>query len=89
MAARLKKENLKRDDLWGLSSAGRAPALQAGGREFESLSLHDGNEQCSVVNLLCRFTTERKLTVRACTETGRNLSVHSANARDEIAAEQL
>ena len=24
----------------GLSSAGRAPALQAGGREFESLSLH-------------------------------------------------
>ena len=26
-------------DLWGLSSVGRAPALQAGGREFESLSL--------------------------------------------------
>ena len=26
----------------GLSSAGRAPALQAGGREFESLSLHEG-----------------------------------------------
>ena len=25
--------------LWGLSSVGRAPALQAGGREFESLSL--------------------------------------------------
>lgn len=24
----------------GLSSVGRAPALQAGGREFESLSLH-------------------------------------------------
>ena len=31
---------------WGLSSAGRAPALQAGGREFESLSLHDGRERC-------------------------------------------
>ncbi len=28
----------------GLSSAGRAPALQAGGREFESLSLHSGRE---------------------------------------------
>ena len=27
-------------NLRGLSSAGRAPALQAGGREFESLSLH-------------------------------------------------
>ena len=26
--------------LWGHSSAGRAPALQAGGREFESLCLH-------------------------------------------------
>ena len=27
-------------DPWGLSSVGRAPALQAGGREFESLRLH-------------------------------------------------
>ena len=27
-------------DLWGCSSVGRAPALQAGGREFESLRLH-------------------------------------------------
>ena len=26
--------------LWGHSSVGRAPALQAGGREFESLYLH-------------------------------------------------
>ena len=26
--------------LWGHSSVGRAPALQAGGREFESLRLH-------------------------------------------------
>ena len=25
---------------WGCSSAGRAPALQAGGQEFESLHLH-------------------------------------------------
>ena len=29
----------------GLSSAGRAPALQAGGREFESLSLHEAQSQ--------------------------------------------
>ena len=27
-------------DLWGCSSVGRAPALQAGGQEFESLHLH-------------------------------------------------
>ena len=26
--------------LWGYSSVGRAPALQAGGQEFESLYLH-------------------------------------------------
>jgi hypothetical protein len=26
--------------VWGFSSAGRAPALQAGGRGFESLKLH-------------------------------------------------
>ena len=30
---------------WGLSSVGRAPALQAGGREFESLSLQAGKEE--------------------------------------------
>ncbi len=27
---------------WGCSSAGRAPALQAGGQGFDSLHLHDG-----------------------------------------------
>ena len=27
-------------DSWGISSVGRAPALQAGGQEFESLRLH-------------------------------------------------
>ena len=30
--------------LWGCSSVGRAPALQAGGQEFESLHLHDDKE---------------------------------------------
>ena len=29
-----------RRNLWGCSSVGRAPALQAGGQEFESLHLH-------------------------------------------------
>ena len=28
---------------WGCSSAGRAPALQAGGQEFDSPHLHHGN----------------------------------------------
>ena len=39
VAARLKKENLLYSK-WGCSSVGRAPALQAGGREFESRNLH-------------------------------------------------
>ena len=33
----------------GRSSVGRAPALQAGGQEFESLHLHVSHEQCSDV----------------------------------------
>ena len=32
----IKEKNTK----WGRSSVGRAPALQAGGQEFESLRLH-------------------------------------------------
>ena len=44
VAARLK---------WGCSSVGRAPALQAGGQEFESLRLH----------------CERKFTVNKIEET--------------------
>ena len=40
-------------DQRGLSSAGRAPALQAGGREFESLSL-----QCGVKLQACTLKTE-------------------------------
>ena len=33
-------EGLKKTRIWGCSSAGRAPALQAGGREFEPHHLH-------------------------------------------------
>ena len=32
---------------WGRSSVGRAPALQAGGQEFESLRLHCENQRFS------------------------------------------
>ena len=31
--------------IWGCSSVGRAPALQAGGQEFESLHLHSSEER--------------------------------------------
>ena len=42
---------------WGCSSVGRAPALQAGGQEFESLHLHAKHELC---------TNERTRRRRAC-----------------------
>ena len=31
--------------VWGCSSVGRAPALQAGGQEFESLHLHQSGKK--------------------------------------------
>ena len=34
------EEQVGAGNLWGCSSVGRAPALQAGGQEFESLHLH-------------------------------------------------
>ena len=75
---------------WGLSSAGRAPALQAGGREFESLSLHDGSSK-SALQINCqRIVNDPPYeAVCACTKTDGFLSVYSANARDEIVAKQL
>ena len=42
--------------LWGCSSVGRAPALQAGGHEFESHHLHAGIKPCKNV----RFITGKK-----------------------------
>ena len=35
----------KRRVIWGISSAGRAPALHAGGQEFDPLILHHGESQ--------------------------------------------
>ena len=36
----MRVEKLNRTQEWGISSAGRAPALHAGGQEFESPILH-------------------------------------------------
>ena len=38
---------------WGCSSAGRAPALQAGGQEFDSPHLHQGTKEDE--QLECRY----------------------------------
>ena len=38
-------ESRRMPDSWGYSSVGRAPALQAGGHEFESRYLHWSKDQ--------------------------------------------
>ena len=38
----------KRNPIWGCSSAGRAPALQAGGQGFDSLHLHQRSKDRGV-----------------------------------------
>ena len=43
---------------WGLSSVGRAPALQAGGREFESLSLHSAEKTAGSRTLKTEYREE-------------------------------
>ena len=50
--------------IWGCSSVGRAPALQAGGQEFESLHLHVSNEQCSYVK-----TDTEQVYLRGCMDS--------------------
>ena len=59
--------------LWGHSSVGRAPALQAGGREFESLCLH-GIE----INLF-RFKKPR-----VAKRSGRNAENRAAISRSNL-----
>ena len=39
--------------VWGFSSAGRAPALQAGGRGFESLKLHQTGDKLEKPSQKC------------------------------------
>ena len=39
-----KDSNKKKAKFWGCSSVGRAPALQAGGRQFEPDQLHQNKE---------------------------------------------
>ena len=65
-----------RSDLhkWGCSSVGRAPALQAGGHEFESHHLHEGIEKCQAGNIRMR---------RVYTKADEDLPLERAKARDE------
>ena len=55
-------EQVGAGSLWGCSSVGRAPALQAGGQEFESLHLHWHGEPCMYLeNRIQKTKTEKNL----------------------------
>ena len=45
-------------DVWGFSSAGRAPALQAGGQRFDPVNLHHTGPELSWLE---RTTDNRKV----------------------------
>ena len=45
---------------WGCSSVGRAPALQAGGQEFESLHLHADNFDKRPGTDICKISVNEK-----------------------------
>ena len=47
------RESRRVPTLWGCSSVGRAPALQAGGHEFESHHLHVSIEKCQAERYGC------------------------------------
>ena len=59
--------------IWGCSSVGRAPALQAGGREFESLCLH------GIEIKLFRFKK-----TRVAKRSGRNIENRAAISRSNL-----
>ena len=57
--------------LWGCSSVGRAPALQAGGHEFESHHLHDSIKPC-------KFKKTGRC--QACLNTCMDFKIYTAQA---------
>ena len=67
------------DSLWGYSSVGRAPALQAGGQGFESLYLHGSNEESA------KFFWK---TVRAMLASARNCFTEKITGLEEYRDEQ-
>ena len=50
--------------IWGCSSVGRAPALQAGGQEFESLHLHVRHEPCMKFHVQRLLLTKKYLDMK-------------------------
>ena len=71
--------------IWGCSSVGRAPALQAGGHEFESHHLHDDNE----ANNPAGFLRKPKGCLHTERLTYKSLKGYSKSIRDEKARRAL
>ena len=47
------------DKIWGCSSAGRAPALQAGGQEFDPPHLHQSKSNLDKHSICCTLKTKQ------------------------------
>ena len=77
----------KLQPLWGCSSAGRAPALQAGGHGFESHHLHQASWRLAIENGKLKMENEKtfsfQLSVFAlkCEETPQRLIAQQVRAR--------
>ena len=71
--------------IWGCSSVGRAPALQAGGHEFESHHLHDDNE----ANNPTGFFGMLKGCLHTGKHTAKSLKGYSKSIRNEKARRAL
>ena len=72
MAARLK---------WGCSSVGRAPALQAGGHEFESHHLHSGRNSCTHCFAVCNFAEAKFGYIENCISKVNDNSLEMMNSQ--------
>jgi hypothetical protein len=59
LAARPERDQRVRTRKWGCSSAGRAPALQAGGQRFDPAQLHHSGVVTSGVSMLRKILLEK------------------------------
>ena len=73
--------------IWGYSSAGRAPALHAGGQEFESLYLHhDDLIQFSEAELMIGQASRRFKVVKQLCQQAKILNKGHPKRSDVIAS---
>jgi hypothetical protein len=78
---------------WALSSAGRAPALQAGGRRFDPVSAHHKNKKAGLAQLVEHLTCNQGVegssplagtTVWSCGEAGVHAGLSHRRSRVRV-----